>query len=352
MTNYVAREIFNMTKIYDNMTESQKKFAEIMNAMPDPNVNTEIYGHITIDEEYNNLKTKLENFINDIDSIQKPKFYLQIASLVIFVIVSILGIAGYWIRREYIPWIASIILLIFAVPVFVVAGLDTTYTFLSIDFCATIGHSMISKLIPTENKGLGTYISCPSKNGMTTISTAIYRYIVDFDYLYNQTQTYFENEDWIHDFLLTYHPVQGDKRDNIDFEKLYLNISANLTPSEGTDEDPEIKNKTKEENTRKQNEILRNLKAFQYINHVLAGLLSMTKCYTANNSILYIEEKYCHKNHKNMLFSVIANMVAGLGFIIMAAGLNKLIITMRSHYARALRGKKEFNNDIGDDDYE
>ena len=52
---------------------------------------------------------------------------------------------------------------------------------------------------------------------------------------------------------------------------------------------------------------------------------------------------------RNILFSILT----GLGFIITSAGINKLIIVMRNRYSRALRGKKEFNTDIinEDDDY-
>ena len=51
-----------------------------------------------------------------------------------------------------------------------------------------------------------------------------------------------------------------------------------------------------------------------------------------------------------MFRNVVFDMVSALGFIIISIGLNKLIITMKSHFARALRGKKEFNTDIIDED--
>ena len=96
--------------------------------------------------------------------------------------------------------------------------------------------------------------------------------------------------------------------------------------------------------------VLRNLKCFEIINYIIAGLLSMTSCFTARNSINFIEEKYCYKNHAYMFRNVIFDMISAIGFIIMSVGLNKLIVTMKNHYARALRGKKEFNTDIINDD--
>ena len=96
--------------------------------------------------------------------------------------------------------------------------------------------------------------------------------------------------------------------------------------------------------------IVKNLEVLGYMNVLLAGLLSMTSCYTAKNSINYIEEKYCYVNHGYMFRNVIFDMLGAIGFIVIAVGLNKLIIVMRSHYSRSLRGKKEFNTDIIDDD--
>ena len=143
--------------------------------------NSSLYGEALIKSDHERLVNKYKSFVEDVDSIQKHKFRFQVCSLILFLLISFIGLAGFWIRREYIPWIASIILLLLAAPVFIMAGLETTYTFLSIDFCSTIGSSIISGITPTEDKGLGTYLSCPSKDTMKTISTAIYQYIVDFN---------------------------------------------------------------------------------------------------------------------------------------------------------------------------
>ena len=108
------------------------------------------------------------------------------------------------------------------------AGLETTYTFLSIDFCSTVGNSIISGIIPSENKGLGTYLSCPSKETMRTISTAIYQYIVSFDYLYNETDYLINGSSLMYEKYV----LGTDKRDNKHFQELYNNISKlNITPT-------------------------------------------------------------------------------------------------------------------------
>lgn len=133
MMEYTQEQKELLVKIYDETMNNQKALKAILGE-DNKNVNTTIYGLDVITSDKENLVKKLENFYDDLYGIQKHKFRFQISSLVLFVVISILGVAGYWIRREYIPWIASILLLLLAAPVFVMAGLETTYTFLSIDF--------------------------------------------------------------------------------------------------------------------------------------------------------------------------------------------------------------------------
>lgn len=177
--------------------------------------------------------------------------------------------------------------------------------------------------LSSENKGIGTYLSCPSKDTMRTISTAIYQYIVDFDYLFNETDylingSVYDREDFY---------LGKDKRNNTHFELLYDRISGE-----------EIESASESEKEAKTT-ILRNLKIFGLLNVLLAGLLSMTSCYTSKNIINFIEEKYCYVNHGYMFRNVIFDMCSAIGFIVISVGLNKLIIVMKSHFARSLRGK-------------
>ena len=301
------------------------------------NLDLSIYGEDIINKDFNELQNKLDNFKKDLNGIQSPKFNFQISSLVLFIIISIFGISGYFVRRDFIPLIASILLLILAAPVFAMGGLETSYTLLSIDFCSTIGNSIISGITPTENQGLGTYLSCPSKDTMRTISTAIYQYIINFDSLHNSTKHNFSDNDFFNRF-----DIGTDKRNNDYFSELSYNLS-NINIS--TDNPLE-----KEKMEKKRENMLRALDILKKINYILAGLLSMTSCFTAKNSINYIEEFYCYENHGYMLRNIIFSVISGFGFIITAVGINKLIIVMKHRYAKSFRGKKEFNTDINDED--
>jgi hypothetical protein len=338
MMDYVEEQQDLLNGIYKETFKNQKELQNILK--DEPNVNVSMYREDLIRQTNQELNDKYQKFHDDLYKIQKHKFRFQVSSLVLFIIISIVGVAGYWVRREYIPWIASIILLLLSIPVFAMAGLETTYTFLSIDFCSSIGNSIISGITPSEDKGIGTYLSCPSKEAMRSISTAIYQYIISFDYLYNQVEQIFNDDDYtmFNDFSLG-----TDKRNNTYFQELYNRIKDYQITNSSDD-------KRDKEKYRRKKVVLDDLKSFGILNVLLAGLLSMTSCYTAKNSINYIEEKYCYKNHAYMFRNVIFDTLAALGFVIISVGLNKLIITMRTHFARALRGKKEFNTDIINDD--
>ena len=339
MMDYVKEQKELMESIYKETFKNKDAIVEIFKGDTDPNVNVSLYGESLIKESHKILIEKMENFNKDLYKIQKHKFRFQVASLILFLIISLVGIARYRVRREYIPWIASLLLLILAAPVFGMAGLETTYTFLSIDFCSSIGNSIISGIIPSENKGIGTYLSCPSKETMRTISTAIYQYVVTYDYLFNKTDYYAKERTW----LRIEEGLGEDKRNNTYFKQLYDIVS-------GIDKIDIDENDKKGDEDQILELVKRNLKSFGVMNVLMAGLLSMTSCYTAKNSINYIEEKYCYKNHAYMFRNVIFDTIAAIGFIVISVGLNKLIITMRSHFAKSLRGKKEFNTDIIDDD--
>ena len=138
-----------MKDIYNNDIKNNKKLA-MNDKKPTFKVDLSMYGENIIDKDFEQLQKKLENFTNDINFIQTHKYNYQITSIVLFVIITAVGISGYWIRREYIPLIASILLLLLSAPLFAIAGLETTYSFLSIDFCSSITNSIISEITPSE----------------------------------------------------------------------------------------------------------------------------------------------------------------------------------------------------------
>ena len=332
MITEVKRQKELMKKIYENDILGNKQLAE-KDMKSTFNIDVSLYGEDIIKKDFDQLQTKLDNFENDLNRIQKHKYNYQISSLVLFIIISAVGVCGYWLRRDYMPLTASILLLLLAAPISAMAGLETTYTFLSVDFCSTIGNSIISGITPSEDTGLGSYLSCPSKETMRIISTAIYQYIINFDALYEKTSFNISHNEYFSVLNLG-----SDKRDNDHFRELVKNASLVEITTNNTLE------RTRNELLRK--DLMHAFNIFININYILAGLLSMTSCLTAKNSINYIEENYCYANHDYMFKNIIFTVCSGLGFIITAIGINKLIIVMKNRYMHALRGKKEFNTDI------
>lgn len=327
-----------MEKIYKETMDAQKAFDA--NYKSNETVNTEMYGAADIQKDYNNQIQKYKNFAEDLSGIQKHKHRFQIWLMILFLLFALIGIAGFWIRRDIIPWICFLCLFLLAIPIFIIAGVETSHMMLSIDFCCTIGNSIISGVVPFENKGLGTYFSCPSKDTSRTIATAVYQYALSYNLIYQdmildswQLEKY-DNEKIIFGrYEENKEEDKRDKRNNTEFEILIQNLKK------APEIDEEIKN----------NMIFR-LQNLILINRIMAGLLSLSKCRSSRNDINYIEEKYCAINHPYMARNIVFLIFVALGYLILSSGLNKLIIVMKSHYARALRGKGEFNNDIIDDD--
>lgn len=336
MYEYVDEQKELMEQIFKETKENEEQLNALL--INETNIDKNIYGFSEIEKNHKILVEKYSNFSQDIKNIQKHKYNFQIASLILFIIITIAGISGYWLRRQYIPWIASLLILIFCCPVVIISGIETSNLFLSIDFCGAIGNSIISGIIPSDNRGLGTYLSCPSKDTLRIISTELYQYITNFNFLYNQTQSILKSKDW-----LIFYKLGEAKRNNSHFDFLYNLIKEVEIPSYEKDI-----NDAQE----KKNIILRNLKSFGIINVIMAELLSMSSCYTSKNSINFIEENYCLVNHSFMSKNIIFNLISCIGFICVAIGMNKLTLVIKSVYAKAKRGKKEFNNDIIKNDNE
>ena len=166
MTTYVDSQGELLESEYNKMIANQEK----INSAPYPTTDKGFVSKIShieeITAEKEHLKTKYENFTKDVHELQSPKFSFEIAFYVLLYILTAAGVVGYWSRREWIPWIASFLILCFTIPVLFVIGLEASYALLSIDFCQTIGNSINSGTIPADSKGLGTYFSCPLKEAI------------------------------------------------------------------------------------------------------------------------------------------------------------------------------------------
>ena len=287
-----------------------------------------------IENNHNKIYTKLDNFSKHISGGENVKYYFQITSLVLFLAIPCFGIYGYWIKRSIIPWISSIIVLLIPAPIFLFSGIEIAHLMLSLNFCGSIGTSVISGLTPSNDVRLGMYFSCLPKEMIKRISIEMYEYLEDFDIIYNNVR---EEMGELNKKDLTKEKLGTDKRNNTGFQRLIEYLEKNDIGRSQEDLD-------------NISDINKKLKMLISLNRIIAGLLSMASCVPAKKSINYIDEFYCPENHGYMFRNVILYMISTIGFIITSAGLNKLIVSMRGRKAKALRGKKEFNDDLIRDD--
>lgn len=313
-----------MEDIFDETLDALKSFEE--NYKGNANVTTTLYDGDNIKKDHKLLVQKLENFSDDLGSRQKHKFRYQVCVYIIFILLSVVGLLGYYVRRAYLPWTAHILLLLFGASVFIIAGIETSNLFLSVEFCASIGNTIVSDFFPNENKGIGTYFSCPSKDTMRGISTAVYQMVQSFNYIY-------ENVGNNSEVLEEYSMVLGtQKRNQTHFNTLLKNLKSSS-----------MDDKYKKE-------YMKQIGSLMTLNNLMAGLLTMNGCRAAKNIIYYIEENYCYSNQYYIAGNIIAGWVSAFGFILVAIGLNKFITVMRFYFAKSLRGKKQFNEDVIDED--
>ena len=227
------------------------------------------------------------------------------------------GIASYWLHREWIPWLISLGLFIVTIPLLIVIGKQSAYTFLTTDFCQTIGNSIKSGIIPSESNGLGTYMTCPSKDARRSMNTAIYELSSSFNAIADDINTTLQNANKTG--LGIY------KRDNGYFQSLIDN--------------PVIDNDT----------VTAGLGCLVKTNELLAELLYMSKCTPAEKNINYIEEAMCHKIFKHFGYFVLYDFIGVIGLIILGVGFNKLILILRKLQKTSVRGNKQFKDEFEDD---
>ncbi len=285
-----------------------------------------------INEENKKVISKLKSLENKINERQTPKFAFQIIYFIFYILASIAGGAGYFIRKEYFPWIASLFLLCFSVPFLYLIGKEFSYLFLSIDFCSNISNYASYRIAPKENFGLGKYLSCTSKDSLIKISTDNYELGVTFNAVFeNMTNNINSLPESIRVGNIIY------KRDMNSLKIIKENYKKSSVILENETDITQFFNEIGE-----QAEILIGL------NYILGSLNYLGVCASAKSNINYIEENYCYKNHEYIGYSVLFEFLGIIGVIFLAIGLNKLTLLIKKHYSKLLRGKKEFDDDLDD----
>ena len=281
-------------------------------------------------EENNKVISKLKSFENEINKRQTPKFVFQIIYFIFYILVSIAGGAGYFLRKEYFPLMASLFLLCISIPFLYIIGKEYSYLFLSIDFCSNISNYASYRIAPKEDYGLGKYLSCTSKDSLIKISTDNYEIGMTFNAVFeNMTNNINRLPESIRVGNISF------KRDMNSLKIINENYkNSSVILDNGTDV------------TELFNDIGEQAGILMGLNYILGSLNYLVVCASAKSNINYIEEHYCYKNHKYIGYSVLFEFLGTIGVIFLTIGLNKLTLLIKKHYSKILRGKKEFDDDL------
>jgi hypothetical protein len=268
---------------------------------------TNIYNYDNIKNESLNYANMTKNFVTIFGDAENSRHQYQIASIILIPLLTIIALLGYGIKRSWIILIMSILLFALIIPACVILGLNTSYFILSIDFCKDINKYIQTGVNPYAERGIGVYISCPTKNTQVMISTAMYELGNSFNKVIkelNQTMnsTYKSN-------LGVY------KRNNTHFKQL-----ADVTFSNDTN-------------------IQKGLYSLYYTNNILTELNNLSRCKLAQDSINYIEQNFCYMNITLQFSNLIFYLIGIFGLFLVSVGTNKLIVMLNPAYLK-LRTKK------------
>jgi hypothetical protein len=315
--SYVDQTNQELKSITQNLTQHQQVLADTNYVLQNESFTKQVHDINIITEDQTNITNRFTQFVTDIKTIHNPNFIFCICFVVALPFLVGGGIGSYWLHREWIPWLISLALFIVTIPLLIIVGKQSAYTFLTTDFCQTIGNSIKSGIIPSESNGLGTYMTCPSKDARRSMNTAIYELSSSFNAIADDINTTLHNNNKT---LGVY------KRDNEHFKTL--------------------KHELKDDNY---TTIRSGLDCLITTNELLAELLYMSKCTPAEKNINYIEEAMCHQIFKHFGYFVLYYFIGVIGLIILGVGFNKLILVLRKLQKTSVRGNKQFKDEFEDD---
>jgi hypothetical protein len=150
------------------------------------------------------------------------------------------------------------------------------------------------------DRGLGYFISCPSKQVLFNINAAKFELNESFNYLYKNVNQLLLNEMGIENALGPY------KRNNNKYYKL-------LNDNKFTEDKLYI---------------ARGIQMLIETNNILRNLEVMGNCQSARNVINYGEDHFCHKNLGYQFSNLIFIFFGILSVILLSIGINKLTILL------------------------
>jgi hypothetical protein len=257
---------------------------------------------------------KAQAFSDEAFNAESSRYSYELACIVLIPLLTIGVIVSYKFKKAYIVLAISLILFALMIPACVILGLNTSYFLLSIDICKDINKYISSDVSPYAEKGIGVYISCPSKTTQVKINTAKYELSNSFNKIINEVNNTIINK-YEDETIGIY------RRNNTHFKHLAETKYINDT------------------------NLYKGLYAVYYTNDVLQGLSALSECQAANNVINFSEEKFCYSNIAMQFNNLIYYFIGTVGLLILAIGSNKLIVLLNPAYQKLDKSGMELLND-------
>ena len=237
----------------------------------------------------------------------------NLSNIVIIPFMTVLGIVGFFLKREKLIQIPSVIIFAFIVPCYVIIGLELSNFFLRTDLCSDIRKYTTSDFKPILGKGLGYYISCISKESLVDISTARYEL-------------------------------------SLSYNKVYDDINNKLEKSESKERLPEDKRsieELKKFSNGKSQDFINGIAVLIDYNNVFEILNNETQCVYTKNIVYNVESNLCYLNLENNFDMLKYYFWAVFFYILLSVGLNRLIVLVNPNLDRNNAELIKANNLLG-----
>lgn len=272
---------------------------------------TKIYKFDSIKNETLISSNMIQDFAQYSYDTESSRFAYQIAGIVVIPVLTILSLIFYKFKKSPLLLLTSIILFALIIPALIVLGINLTFFLLSIDVCKDVNIYISSHTKPFMNRGIGVYVSCPSKSTQVMVNTAKYELGTSFNQIIQSV-----NQSILANFPEETSGLGIYKRNNTHFKFLA---------------DSKYSNQTNQTN---QSEIYKGLYAIYYTNDMLQGLEALSLCQCADDSINYIEEKFCYRNITLQFNNLLYYFLGTFGLFLLSIGFNKLVVLLNPAYQR------------------
>jgi hypothetical protein len=303
------------------MVKSINKLATLQENLKKSTENFDMNGYVNYIYSYDQINKETESFAQNAAafadsnlSSETSRHNYELSCVVVIPVLTLISLIGYFRNKSVVILIMSILLSLLIIPSLIIEGINSCHFILSVDMCKNINKHILEESYPIPGKGLGKYISCPSKPIQFMINTARFDLGNSFNYIYDSMKKHMTDK---------YSADIGNlKRDN----KLFT----------------ELAEKYKDDNY-----LNSGLISLTYLNDILLGLEGLITCNFAEDVVNYTEETFCYKNITYQFKNLFYYILGIFGLFILVIGVNKLIVLLSPAFVR-IKTKKTGMESLND----